>query len=789
MNKNEKYHDKFIEDDFYGDENLLSELIEDNIKTFSQHEQYNQTGGKIIEKEFKVPTYNDILKSKKTKSTKLNKSNKQNKSSGGVVKDTKIKDINLNDENNKIDDEDIISQNNSDTKELSFYEKYKLEKMQSKQPIFDENGFKFVESQNTNSYILFKRYEQNKTSKDKSDSENKTSQNDEISSEDKQFEEDQIGSIDGKISTIGTNGFLKKVEKIYSSNDEIITDAKDILMETYNAGSKNIKLYQDTKSNLVSIHPNYKNEINYMTTSPIKNTSNTPFDKYIRFALTSNYLKKFIKPLVYKRKDLKLVIDSSECKNYINLIKLPKETIWLVNHIQLYFKQVKDQLKLNEDTGYYMMNIEIEKDNSKTNVEFPVMCKHLYMTYDDKSLDEISEECSRSGICKFCGDTLVSVGIDDTTQLPSSITDIIYRLIDLFDGDVSDQDYFLKIFNNFSKIVNKIVKLDDNNYEDRATAIASLYTFKIIQDAISEHFINSNDTNIIMKKILDNCAIIGWDLNKMNELVNKGIFQDTTDFIKVLKNDTKIKISGIDIDDVFKMNTEEIQNLKFENKLDLLRQLLNSEYYMDILLDSITMIKNSISKDNRLDFELTDFDKFNMFSKIIKTWCPVNIYHEYKNGICSHCEIKENLKNIEQIYKKFEKQFINDFDLKTENKFNITSKEEIINIDKIINECKDIQNYFMRRLNLSNQEYQDFLKAAPSIRRIILNSLEVIFNHTNKSLEDLTIEELLSIVAYADKNNMSDTLVPSLSLMNQTVDELISACDNYDYDEYDSDDE
>ena len=210
---------------------------------------------------------------------------------------------------------------------------------------------------------------------------------------------------------------------------------------------------------------------------------------------------------------------------------------------------------------------------------------------------------------------------------------------------------------------------------------------------------------------------------------------------------------------------------------------------MDILLDSIVMIKNSISKDTRLDFELTDFDKFDMFSKIIKTWCPVNIHHKYEKGICLHCNIKENLSNIEQIYKKFEKQFINDFDLKTENKFNITSKEEIINIDKIINECKDIQNYFMKRLNLSNQEYKDFLKAAPSIRRIILNTLEVLFNHTNKPLEDLTIEELLSIVVYADKNNMSETLIPSLSLMNQTVDDLISACDNYDYSDYDSDDD
>lgn len=728
MIKKENYHNKFLNDNLNDeDERMLSEYIMDNEFMFSKK---GMTGGKIINKDIKIPTYHDLTSNNKI-------------IGAGSISETKLEI------------------NKSTMKQLSPYEKHKIEKMKAKLVVLNEIGVKFMESVNTDGYITF------------------TSSS--TSSKSSHFDDDQIGAVDGKIVTIGTNEFLKLTDTI---------PAKDILMESYNAGNSSIKLYQNTKSNIISQHPNYINEINYMTTQPIKNVANTPFDTYIRFALTSNYLNKFIKPLVYRRKDLKLVTKGSECKDFINLIKLPKETAWLINHIQLYFQQVRDNLVLNENTGYYIMNVSIENNDGKTvNVEFPVMCKHIFMTYDGRSLDEISEECSRAGICKYCGDSLVSSAIDDTTQLPPVVTDLIYKLIDLFNGDVSDQDYFIKIFNNFSKIINKFVKTDDINYTDKASAAAALYAYKIVQDALKKGYINELSTNTIMKKILENSSLIGWDINKMDELINRGIIQDTTDFINVLKNDTKIRIEGLTLDDVFKMSTEDIKKLKDENKLELLRQVLNDENYQTILLNTSTEIKDLSAKDLPINVEPTDYEKTESFTKIVKTWCPENVYHDFKSGTCSKCGIKENLSNIETIYKKYEKQFINNFDFKTENKFSIASKIEIINIDSLISQNKDIQTYFMKKLNLSNKDYQDFIKSICGIKRIIINTLEILLGHTNKPLDKLKIEELLSLVVYVDKNGLSDTLVYSLSLVKYSVDEFITSCSNYDYEDIDSDDE
>lgn len=770
MNKKENYHDKFIDFDFYDDEKLLSELVEDNLKTFSElPKKFTTTqpissfqGGKIVDKDINIPTFQDL---KNDKSKLIGATTSTIKGAAKTKKsDEKVTKAKAEDKKTKPKDESKVEPKVEEKSAvMSEYEKYKFDKLQAKYSVLDENGFKFMESQSTDSYIFFKN----------------VSAATDVKGE--RFEEDQIGAIDGKVSAIGTNEFLVC--------DKSATSGKDLLMESYNAGNGLTRLYQNTKSNLVAQHPNYMNEINFMATAPVKNVANTPFDKYIEFALTSNYLTKFIRPLVYRRKDLKLVTKGSECKEHISLIKLPKEITWLVNHIQLYFSQVKEQLSLNNETGFYMMNVEVEKDGKKLNIEFPVMCKHIYMTYDGRSLDEISEECSKAGVCKFCGDSLVSSGIDDTTQLPPTITDMIYKLIDVFDGDVSDQDYFIKIFNNFSKVVNTIVKTDDQNYESKASATASLYAYKIIQDAISKNIIEPSSAANVLKKISDNCSVIGWDVNKMNEIIAKGIFQDTSDFIQVLRNEVKTKISGLSLDDIFSLSIDDIKTLKTEHKLELLRQILNDERYQTILLDSIAKLKDMLQKDKRINVDATDFDKFDSFEKIVKTWCPVNIIHKFASGTCSHCGIKENFKNVDVIYKKFEKQFINDFDLKTENKFNLSSKVDVIDITKLIAECKDIQTYFMKKLDLSNKEYQDFLKAVPSVRRILLNTLEILFAHTNKPLNTLKMEEILALVIYVDKHNMSETLLPSLSLMNQSVDDLMSACDNYDYEDIDSDDE
>lgn len=774
MNKKENYHDKFIDYDFYDDEKLLSELVEDNLKTLFPTAL---KGGKIVEKEIKIPTYDDLQTNETiigavSEKVDVKKASATKKPAKDTEKKTAEKKVEKKSAEKKSDKTEKVEKKTAEKKSdktekaeekpLSLFEQRRLERLQAHHPVFDENGFKFVMSKEDESYVIFK----NTATGDKSG---------------ERFEEDQIGAIDGRVVAIGTNEFLVKVPE---SKDTI---ARDVLMESYSAGTKNVKWYQDTKSNAVSQHPNYLNEINYMTTQPVKGVANTPFDKYIRFALTSNSLMKFLRPLVYRRKDLKLVTKGSQCKEFTNLIRLPKETMWLVNHIQLYFAQVKDQLKLNEATGYYIMSVEVE--NSKEPVEFPVMCKHIYMTYNGSSLDEISEECSKGGVCKFCGDTLVSVGIDDTTQLPSIVTDLIYRLIDLFEGDVSDQDYFIKIFNNFAKVVNKIVKTDDPNYESKSSATAALYAYKIVQDALSKNIVEQTSTNTIMKKILDNCSLVGWDTTKMNEIISKGIFQDTSDFIQVLRNVSTKKVDGLSLDDVFALSADEIKTLKTEDKLEMLRQVLNDENYQTILLDTITKIKEQHSNDTRIEVESTDFDKFDSFEKIVKTWCPEGIQHKFASGVCKHCGIKENMSNAEAVYKKYEKTFINDFDLKTENKFSMKSKVETTDITKIISEFKDIQSYFMKKLDLSNKDYQEFLAAAPSIRRILLNTLGVLFTHPNKPLEKLDMKEILALVAYVDKNNMSDTILASLSLMNQSVDDLLSACDNYDYDDYDSDDE
>jgi hypothetical protein len=124
-------------------------------------------------------------------------------------------------------------------------------------------------------------------------------------------------------------------------------------------------------------------------------------------------------------------LNKSKLKRNFNVMVLPKDVIEMIRHINYYFKDIKNKLVFDDVTGFYLMDVETE-DGKKT--KLPIMCRHIFMTLSGKSLYQISKECCVNGQCKYCGDSMISFADDDSTNIPPSIAELAYRLIECSDS-------------------------------------------------------------------------------------------------------------------------------------------------------------------------------------------------------------------------------------------------------------------------------------------------------------------------------------------------------------------
>lgn len=531
--------------------------------------------------------------------------------------------------------------------------------------------------------------------------------------------------------------------------------------------------YHASKPELIYKNPNLIDCINKFIQQSGDHSTSLLFDLFAKFGETLAMLIKNDKLNVINFSNKTKYNNNHELwlnnqlKQEFKIESLPKEVINIITHINYFFNEIKDKLKFNEKTGFY--NI-IYNGN-----EYPLICKHVYLSLLGKSQYEISALCCVNSQCKFCGDSMVDYYYDDEDNIPTSIATLVYKLIDLSYGS-NDDSLFRAVYIKCTSIILKFVNKTDEKYEDKATAIVSIFIFKIIKYLIQQNVIleSSKKVNSLIKLIVDYCLIVGWDNQKIESLLdNDNLFGDISDF-KELLFPTKKQIENEEtMEFIFNEYADkELKKIKNNNEMQKFNDTL-----LDMILDNVDykkiesiihtlQILSTIINENETIFH-TEHNTEDLFIKLIKNYCPENFIHEWNNQqgnrICKYCGIDEHYKKSLEIYEKYKNIFNNKYILSSENKLN-NFKIISINKDEIVKKLSafkssEIKNYIMKRLNISENEYKMIETNLFNIIPYIHSSLMNLLNIHDDIIDDLPETDLIKLYLHIDQTEPEKNLI------------------------------
>lgn len=532
--------------------------------------------------------------------------------------------------------------------------------------------------------------------------------------------------------------------------------------------------YHDFKSVLISKYPNLIDEINYFVQQPTDKTPTKTGDWFAKFvdSYTMFYKYQLARSHINDNKVLEVkntTLNKSKLKRNFNVMVLPKDVIEMIRHINYYFKDIKNKLVFDDVTGFYLMDVETE-DGKKT--KLPIMCRHIFMTLSGKSLYQISKECCVNGQCKYCGDSMISFADDDATNIPPSIAELAYRLIECSDS-ADDDGTFLVIYNIFTSVIYSFVQQEDPNYDNKATAIVSLYVYKVLNELIRKNIINKTVPNVkkLIAIIADNCSAVGWDEEKMEKLLqNDKLFNNIDLFVKLLSgNQDKILDLGDNMNKIFITESiEAIKELEKEHRLFEFNTINEISILDDVNFDFIQNIIDEDKKEPKItekpsEIYSTATDTFELFDKIALKYCPVNYIHEFSKDVCKYCGLKKDKSNVKTIYEKYEREFNQKFELDPINKLHKFKRftQDIDPIKTGLETIKesDIKTYIKTALNLNEDEYK---KVHNYSFEIINDIVSVISNYTFTTPDKiwkLKMDEILRIYLYLDKIKIATNLM------------------------------
>lgn len=562
-----------------------------------------------------------------------------------------------------------------------------------------------------------------------------------------------------------------KTDKINDDNWIYPIDEKknvDFIGELNNVlnSSHSFLNYQTTKAELIAKYPHMINPINYFiqhsdyrspsTFTDWLATCSYAFADFYKFQKIVTYIKTTNKLLSIKE----VKLNNNKLKNEFKVQKLPKELLEILRHLTYYFKEIKDKLELNEKSGFYYLTYE--------GIQYPIMCKHVYMTMIGKSLYQISSECCVNSQCKYCGDSMISYQDDDVENIPSSVAELTYNLIQCTNA-ADDDSIFRIIYNMFTGVISKFVKQDDPKFEDKATAIVGLYVYKILNYLINKQILSSDDKLVvkIINNITWNASQVGWDQIKIEQLLkNENLFGNLDLFANILvKKDDISSIEDI-LKETFKeASSEDIKKLKEEDKLFKFNSFLDMLIIDKVNFMFIQKIIDEMKNGSKIDSETpketmysSSVNTIDLFKKVIHNYCPKNFLHVWEGNKCSKCGIEKDLKNIDKIYEKYNSEFNNKFDLKPINKIGKIEEKNKENsnneiIKKALNEVNSdeiIKDYLRKSLNIGPNEVIRILNNTYLYENYLINEIiNVLGEDLLKSLKN--VKEIIKVYIYLDK--------------------------------------
>lgn len=347
------------------------------------------------------------------------------------------------------------------------------------------------------------------------------------------------------------------------------------------------------------------------------------------------------------------------------IVKFARDINEKFRHMEEHFDELKELLKYNPETGFYTY------DN------VPILCRHIYMLYDNKSLQEMAVECYADGHCKYCGTSMMNYGDLLYDDVPLSVQSLLLAFTQSFENNIDSNGLYYKLYGILTKILRD--NKDKLNKDSTTLAFSGLFILKILKEcANSDIKFDQKKLTKILDKIRDYTAQMGWtpqqidstiannpmlkSLDGINELIKAFQFHVDTDtiFSTYLSSILDDKRSPNDegrsrsiFAQIFNKGQEAIDayNNKY-NELLLKRWQYNYEPIIGTI-DEVDSKSDSVEIKNTIERNGIDF-----FKRICKSYCPAAIEqgtcdHKWSSDVCSLCSLKKDCSNAEAVYKKY----------------------------------------------------------------------------------------------------------------------------------------
>ena len=445
-----------------------------------------------------------------------------------------------------------------------------------------------------------------------------------------------------------------------------------------------------------------------------------------------------------------ITTDKRPRKNQYTIFKIPHELVEIINHLNYYFKDIKDKLQFNTTTGYYELPIT-DLDGREQRV--PVACKHVYMILCGDSLFKVSSECVEKGVCKYCGDNLDSVGFEDTTTLPRRVAEFIYTLMELYGCGSDDKVVFIYLYNLVADFIGNMVSRDDDNFDNKASSVAALFCYNVIKN----HEPVVKPTTFLMT-IAETLAATGFDEAKTQNIIASGIFGDTTTIYNTL-----IRVynsSFYDFTEVFeKYADDDVKELKKNGQMESFNQMFSklrfNTLHSDDYIKGFTEVEHTFTDNADANIHKKMMNTYPTFLNYIRKCCPANEGQPHtfgqKSSTCVKCGVDDKFKNVEEVFEKYVEVFEQDYVLEISNTLNLPTFEKI-DIQPIIKANPEkAKTTIMNKLKISGSEFIT-LK-----RNILLNKAAIISTlktWTHSDYEGWTCDEIMNMIVHIGSDEL-----------------------------------
>ena len=442
------------------------------------------------------------------------------------------------------------------------------------------------------------------------------------------------------------------------------------------------------------------------------------------------------------------------------IVKFSRDINEKFRHMEEHFDELKELLKYNPETGFYTY------DN------IPILCRHVYMLYDNKSLQEMAAECYSDGHCKYCGTSMMNYGDLLYDDVPLAVQSLLLSFTQSFENDIDSNGLYYKLYGLLTKILRD--NKDKLNKDSTSLAFAGLFILKILKECASTDIkFDQKKIAKILDKIRDYTTQMGWTPQQIDATIaNNPMLKSLDGISELLKafqfhvdTDTIFStyLSSI-LDDKRSPNDEAHSKSIFAQIFNKGQQAIDAynakynelllkrwQYNYDPVIGGINDIDNAsdaLNIKNTVERNGIDF-----FKRICKHYCPAAIEqgscdHKFNGDVCSLCGLKKDCSNAEAVYKKYFRT--------------ITEQSVGTHIDEpIFTQSKSTYiptNELIKRIEEVNAGSLDILpkifanpRAKYILTRFIINLLNI--NETN--IKD-TIEFYNHAIAYAIINKLAD---------------------------------